>query len=63
MQKIRFKEGLKSPILKSLDPVMADLTKRFSGLSVSTDMNEEEARIQREGHRGQGDMMNRQKRR
>jgi cell division cycle 14 len=59
----RFKEGLNSPILKSLDPEMTDLTKRFSKLSVSTSMNKEEARIKRDGHKGQGEMLNRQRRR
>ena len=62
MQQIRFKEGVKSPILNNLDPEMADLTKRFSGLSVDITMNESEARIMEEGHKGQGNMLNNAKR-
>jgi hypothetical protein len=52
MQKIRFREGLKSPILNNLDPEMADLTKRFSSLKVDLEMNEDEKKIKREGHKG-----------
>lgn len=63
MQPIRFKEGLNSPILQSLDPEMADLTKRFSNLSTDMKMNKDEARIKKEGHKGQGSMMNSRKRR
>lgn len=49
--------------MNSLDPEMADLSKRFSMLEVDLEMNEDEQRIEREGHHGQGEMMNRQKRR
>lgn len=62
LQPIRFKEGLKSPILKSLDPEMADLTKRFSELAIDTTLNDAEVKIQKEGHHGQGEALERQNR-
>lgn len=52
LQMTRFKEGYKSPILNSLDPEMAELTKRFSEMSMDLNMNEDEERIEREGHQG-----------
>jgi cell division cycle 14 len=65
MQDVRFAEGVKSksPILNSLDPEMAELTKRFSALDINLEMNEDEKRIQKEGHHGQGEMLTRQRRR
>jgi hypothetical protein len=42
MQDIRFKEGAKSAILKSLDPEMAELTTRFNKLNLDLEMSEAE---------------------
>lgn len=64
MQERQFKLGLKSPIYAGLDDDMKDLIERFSALGIkSLKMNEDEARIYREGQEGQADDLNRRKRR